>query len=395
MSNRRSPASARGRWLACRAMATTPAAATAPISLMDVRSAWGELEGELKDAFARVLDRGQFILAESVKAFEAEAAAYSGAGFAAGVGNGTDALCLALRALGVRAGDEVATVSYTFYATGEAVRAVGAVPVWVDVDPATYCMDPDDLAAKITPATKAVVVVSLFGHVADLDAIRRVAAEHGVPVLEDAAQSFGATYRGQRSGSLTEAATISFFPTKNLPALGDGGLVLSRDADVDERVRILRFHGSKDKRTFTEIGYNSRLDELQAAFLRVFLPHLDGWNARRRAVAAMYADAGLGDLVALPPADVGGVTPVYHLFVVRHPRRDEIAAALTAAGVAAAVYYRVPTHRQPAMADLAPAGPLPGTDACAAEGLALPMHPGLTAGDVDRVVDAVRAALAG
>jgi dTDP-4-amino-4,6-dideoxygalactose transaminase len=289
------------------------------------------------------------------------------------VGNGTDALAVALRALGVGPGDEVVLPSYTFYATAEATADVGAVPVFCDVDPHTFCVTAETVRAVITPRTKAVIAVHLFGNVAPVPAIR----ELGLPVLEDAAQAAGAKLGGVMAGALGDAATFSFFPSKNLPCLGDGGAVVTDDDDVAKLARRLRFHGSDDKQTFVEVGYNTRLDEIQAAALRVLLPELDGWNAARREAAVAYEREGLGEHVELPEP-VDGAEHVFHLYVARHPRADELVAKLNEAGVGARAYYRVPVHRQPAMARFATeTADLPGTEEAARTGLALPMGTGL------------------
>ena len=267
-----------------------------PVPLFDTRTPLAPLRGELDARLAEVIDGGRFILGPEVEAFEREFAAYLGARHAVGVANGTDAITLALRAMGVGAGDEVVVPSFTFYASAEAIPLTGARPVFCDVDPQTFCVTADSVRAALTPRTKAVIAVHLFGNVAPVAEIEAL----GVPVLEDAAQAAGSGGDGGRPGALGTAATFSFFPSKNLGAFGDGGAVTTRDDAVAERVRMLRFHGSRDKQTFELVGHNSRLDELQAAILRVQLPHLDGWAAGRRAAAAHYEAEGLGELVDLP-----------------------------------------------------------------------------------------------
>jgi dTDP-4-amino-4,6-dideoxygalactose transaminase len=260
----------------------------------------------------------------------------------------------------------------------------GATPVFCDIDPETFCVTRETVERAITPRTKAVIAVHLFGNVAPVPEIK----ELGLPVLEDAAQAAGATLDGVKAGSLGDAATFSFFPSKNLFCLGDGGAVSTPDADVAARVRRLRFHGSEDKQSFVDVGYNSRLDELQAAALRVFLPELDGWNDARRAAARAYEEQGLGDLVALPRA-VDGADPVYHLYVVRSPRADELRTALEAAGIGARSYYRVPIHLQKAMVQWGgPALDLPGTEVAARENLAIPMGTDLGEDSIAQVVAA-------
>jgi len=338
----------------------------------------------LIEKVAEVVRGGRYILGPEVEAFEAEFADYLGTRHCIGVANGTDALAIALRALGVGPGDEVVLPSYTFYATAEATANAGAVPVFCDVDPRTFCVTAETVKAAITPRTKAIIAVHLYGNVAPMAELR----ELGLPVLEDAAQAAGGRLEGAMAGALGDAATFSFFPSKNLPCLGDGGAVVTNDDGVAKLARRLRFHGSDDKQTFLEVGYNSRLDEMQAAVLRVLLGELDGWNAARRAAAEAYERHGLGEYVELPVA-VDGAEHVYHLFVVRHPRADDLAAALNEAGVGARAYYRVPVHRQPAMAAFSAGGPdLPGTEEAARTGLALPMGTGLSDDAVGEVVSA-------
>jgi dTDP-3-amino-3,4,6-trideoxy-alpha-D-glucose transaminase len=323
----------------------------------------------LSQAIDRVARSGRYILGPEVEAFEREFADYLGVRHCVGVANGTDALTIALRALGVAPGDEVVMPSFTFYATAEAAIVMGATPVFCDIDPETFCVTPETVRAALTPRTRAIVPVHLFGNVAPVDELR----ELGVPVLEDAAQAAGAERHGVRAGALGDAATFSFFPSKNLPCLGDGGAIATDDDAVAERARVLRFHGSKDKATFTDVGYNSRLDELQAAVLRVLLPELDGWNGRRREAAASYERLGLGEHAALPRA-VSGSKHVHHLYVVR--------AESLPVGRG---YYRVPVHRQPAIAaDV----DLPGTEEAARTNFALPMGIDLTEAEVREVVAA-------
>jgi dTDP-4-amino-4,6-dideoxygalactose transaminase len=328
---------------------------------------------------------GRYILGPEVTAFEAEFADYLGVGQAIGVGNGTDALTIALRAVGVRPGDEVICPSLTFYASAESIVNAGARPVFCDVDPDTMCVTPDTVRPHLGERTGAIVAVHLFGNVAPVPQLR----ELGVPVVEDAAQAAGAGLDGVRAGALGDAATFSFFPSKNLPCLGDGGAVTTSSEEVAERTRILRFHGSLDKRVHTEVGYNSRLDSMQAAILRLLLPELDGWNGRRRAAAKAYADAGLGELASLP-VPTAGAEHVYHLYVVRSDDPERLQTALADGGVQARPYYRTPVHRQPAMAAFSGAE-LPVTDAAARTILALPMGPELTEEQVRSVVAAAGA----
>jgi dTDP-4-amino-4,6-dideoxygalactose transaminase len=338
----------------------------------------------LAERLADVVSSERYILGPEVGAFEDELARSLGVRHCVGVANGTDALTIALRALGVRAGDEVVVPSFTFYATVEAAITTGATPVFCDVDPATFCVTADTVRRAMTPRTRAIVPVHLFGNVAPVPDLR----ELGVPVLEDAAQAAGASLEGRRVGALGHAAVFSFYPSKNLPCLGDGGAVVTDDDEVARHVRRLRSHGSDDKRTFVEVGYNSRLDELQAAALRVLLPELEGWTAARRRAAEAYERNGLGAYVCLPETSPG-VEHSYHLYVVRHERAEELRARLEERGVAARGYYRVPVHRQPAMTPYAAARlELPGTEEAARSNLALPMGTGLGDDAVRQVVEA-------
>jgi dTDP-4-amino-4,6-dideoxygalactose transaminase len=334
-----------------------------------------------------VRDSGRFILGPEVAAFEREAAEYLGVRETLGVANGTDALVLVLDALGVGEGDEVVCPAFTFYATAEAIARVGATPVFSDIDPVTLNLDPAAVADRLGERTRAILAVHLFGRPAPIGELPGTA-----PVIEDAAQAFGATLGGTRAGSLGAAATFSFFPTKNLFGLGDGGLVATGDEALAERVRLLRFHGSRDKERFEAVGYNSRLDALQAAVLRLFLEHLDGWNADRREAAARYADLGLGEACELPDDEAGHV---YHMYVVRSPERDRIAEALRAARIGCATYYTTPLHLQPVFAGLGyEPGSLPETERAARETIALPLWVGITADQQERVVKTVRSAVA-
>ena len=335
---------------------------------------------------ADVAATGRYILGPEVEAFEREFAAYCGTKHCIGVANGTDAITIALRALGVQAGDEVVVPSFTFYASVEAAVNAGATPVFCDVDPETFCVTRETVEAAFTDRTKAIVAVDLFGWLPPLDELRDL----GVPILEDAAQAHGAERDGRRSGSYGDAATFSFFPSKNLGALGDGGAVVTDDDGVAELVRRLRFHGSTDKVTYTEVGYNSRLDELQAAVLRELLPELDGWNDARRAAARAYAARGLGEVpgIQLPHFD-DEREHVFHLYVVRHPDADGLQATLAEHGIGARGYYRRPVHLQPAMERLGGERlGLPGTAEAARTHLALPMGTELSEQQVDEVIAA-------
>ena len=361
-----------------------------PVPLFDTDSTLRPLREEFLASIAGVIDSSRFILGENVAAFEQEFASYCGSQHGIGVANGTDAITIALRAIGVGPGDEVVVPSFTFYASAEAIPPTGATPVFCDIDPDTFCVTPETVAAALTPRTKAVIAVHLFGNVAPVAQI----AALGVPVLEDAAQAAGSRSAEGRPGSLGVASTFSFFPSKNLPCLGDGGAITSDDAELAARVRALRFHGSRDKVIHERIGYNSRLDELQAAVLRVALPRLEAWSEGRRAAARHYEESGLGELVALP-RPVAGCDPAWHLFVIRHERADAIAHALAEAGHGHRAYYRVPIHRQPGMARYYGGQALPGTEEAAHTHLAIPMSPVLDAAQAAEVTDVIRRALGG
>jgi dTDP-4-amino-4,6-dideoxygalactose transaminase len=359
-----------------------------PVPLFNTEAMLAALRPEALARIAAVVEDSRFILGPNVAAFEQEFAAYCGARHALGVANGTDALTIALRAMGVGPGDEVVVPSFTFYASAEAIPPTGAQPVFCDIDPETFCVTADTVKAALTPRTKAVIAVHLFGNVAPIGEI----AALGVPVLEDAAQAAGSTSPEGRPGALGQAATFSFFPSKNLACFGDGGAITTDDAELAERVRMLRFHGSRDKVSYEYVGYNSRLDELQAAILRVALPYLDSWAAGRFEAGRHYEQAGLGELVALPRA-VAGCTPAWHLFVIRHERADALAGELSERELGNRAYYRVPVHRQPAMARYSAGVLLPGTEEAARTHLAIPISPMLSAEQASEVTDAIRSAV--
>lgn len=337
-------------------------------------------QDRIAEKLREVAASGRYILGPEVQSFEEEFASWLGVRACVGVGNGTDALQIALRAVGVGPGDDVVVPSLTFYATAEAVANLGARPVFCDVDPETTCVTAETVADAMTPATRAIVPVHLFGNMAPVPQLR----ELGPVVIEDAAQAAGSTLGGVKAGALGHAATFSFFPSKNFPCAGDGGAFVTHDDDLAALARRLRFHGSVDKTTHTEIGWNSRLDALQAGVLRVLLPELDAWTAARRRAAALYEQAGLGEVVSLTRA-TEGADPAWHLYVVRHERADDLIAGLNEAGIEARSYYRVPVHRQPAMRQFG-AVELPGTDEVARTNLALPMGTQLREDQVERVV---------
>jgi dTDP-4-amino-4,6-dideoxygalactose transaminase len=345
---------------------------------VDVRAQYAPLVPELQDAFARTLESGRFIFGPEVEAFEREAADKLGVQETVSCANGTDALVLVLDALGIGPGDEVVCPSFTFYATAEAIARRGATPVFAEIDPATLNLDPADVERRVTDRTKAIMPVHLFGRPApDLSNL-------GLPVIEDAAQAFGA---GGIARSVV--STYSFFPTKNLFALGDGGLIGVNDAELAQRLRMLRFHGSAAKKEFLYVGYNSRLDALQASFLRIFLRHIDEWNAQRREAAARYGE--LLDGLVETPADEDG--HVYHMYCVRSPERDQLAAALKEAEIGYAVYYQPPLHLQPALRYLGYSeGDLPETEKASRENLCLPLWAGITEEQQTEVVSVLRRA---
>lgn len=360
--------------------------------MVDLAAQHGRIAASVEAAMRRVIDSTQFIRGEDCALFEAEFAAYCGVAHACGVANGTDALTLALKALGVGPGDEVVTVAATFIGTAEAILLNGARPVFVDIDPRTYTMDPARVEEALTPRTKAVVPVHLYGHPADVDAIVDVGRRHALPVIEDAAQAHGAELRGRKVGGLATAACFSFYPAKNLGAYGDGGMVVSDDAELLGRVRRLANHGAgAHKYDNVVAGTNSRLDTLQAAVLRVKLRHLDEWNEERAQRARAYT-AALGGVpgVALPVA-APGTRPAWHLYTVRAADRAGLQAHLRGRGIATAVHYPRPLHLQPALADAGGrAGELPVTERLCAEALSLPLYPELPLDDVARVASEVR-----
>lgn len=362
------------------------------IPFLDLGAAYRELKSEIDVAVHRVLDSGWYILGPEVEAFEADWASYCGAAHAIGLANGLDALILALRALEVGPGDEVIVPSNTYIATWLAVSAVGARPVPVEPDPATHNIDPARIAAAITPATKVLLPVHLYGQPADLDPILALARQHGLFVVEDAAQAHGARYKGQRIGAHGDVVCWSFYPGKNLGALGDGGAVTTNRADLADRIAVLRNYGSRVKYVNEVLGANSRLDPIQAAVLRAKLPHLDAWTDRRRAIAAAYAE-GMKDSGLILPQVPDWADPAWHLYVVRAPDRDGLQRRLTEAGIGTLIHYPIPPHMQRAYVDLglAPEA-LPLARDLAAEVLSLPMGSQLLLADASRVIEVVRAA---
>lgn len=346
------------------------------------------LRPELDEAVARIMAGGSYILGEEVAAFEKEFADYCHAAHAVGVASGTDALQLALMACGVGAGDEVIAPSHTAVATIAAIEMTGARPVLVDIDLTRYTIDPKQIAEAITPHTRAIIPVHLYGCPADMNSILEIARAKNIFVIEDASQAHGATVAGQRVGSLGQIAAFSFYPTKNLGAFGDGGAVATNDSQLAEKVHLLRQYGWKERYISQVKGLNSRLDELQAGILRVKLRHLEEWNQRRRHLANLYFDLLSGSDLTLPPQPAD-LEPVYHQFVIRHPRRDALRETLRSQGIQTLVHYPVPVHLQPAYANLGlRRGSLPKSEQAADEVLSLPLYPELTEDQVQRVAEA-------
>ncbi|MEW6750744.1 MAG: DegT/DnrJ/EryC1/StrS family aminotransferase [Candidatus Latescibacterota bacterium] len=352
-----------------------------------------QLQAEMDAALAEVIQRCSFILGPQVQAFEEAFAAYCGTRYCVGVSNGTDAIKLVLAALGIGPGDEVITTPHTFGATVEGILQVGARPVLADIDRRYFTLDPEQVERSLTPRTRAVLPVHIYGQMADMDALEALAQDRGVAVVEDAAQAQGARCRGRRAGAAGRAACFSFFPGKNLGAYGDAGGITTSDDALATRLRSLRNHGQDPRKKFfyEELGYNHRMDGLQGAVLKVKLPHLDDWNEKRRAIAARY-DAGLGDL---PQVRVPEVAPwaehVYHLYVVRVPDREALGADLKECGIATAVQYPLPLHLTPAYASLGYGpGSLPACEEACRQIISLPMFPDLTEAQVEHVIDRVR-----
>jgi dTDP-3-amino-3,4,6-trideoxy-alpha-D-glucose transaminase len=360
------------------------------VPFLELKSQYAAIKDEIDAAIARVLERAWFILGAELEAFEAEFAAACGANYCIGVGNGTEALHLALRALGVGPGDEIITVAHTFIATALAISWTGARPVLVEVDPRTYTIDVERAAAAITPSTKALLPVHLYGQPADMSALMELARAHDLQVLEDCAQSHGARYNGQIVGTFGQIGSFSFYPGKNLGAYGDGGALVTNDATLAERLRLLRNYGQTTKYQHEIQGYNSRLDELQAAVLGVKLRYLDTWNERRRALAARY-DALLADCGLILPQVASDREHVYHLYAVRSPHRDAMQRHLAAHGIGTLVHYPTPIHLQPAYAGLGMArGALPFSERIADEVLSLPLYPEMSEAQQHAVVAAVQ-----
>lgn len=363
------------------------------IPLTDMRFIYAQLGEEINEAVREVLSGGRYILGPNVEKLEQEVAEYCGTGFGIGVASGTDALILSLLAGEVGPGDEVITTPFTFFATAGAIARVGAVPVFVDIDPHTFIIDAAQIRARITTRTRAIVPVHLFGQMADMEQINKVAAEYGLLVVEDACQAIGAGQRGRKAGSLGHLGCFSFFPTKNLGGCGDGGMVVTSDPGLAEKIHLLRAHGSTGKYYHRMVGYNSRLDEIQAAIIRIKLGHLERWTEERRNLASLYGQL-LAGTAAVLPVEAPLNRHVYHLYSIRCPNRDAVLAGLRQKGIGAGVYYPLPLHLQEAFAYLGyRMGDQPEAERACGEVLSLPLYPGMTGAMVERVAGALKEGL--
>ncbi len=363
------------------------------IPMVDLKGQYQTLKSEIDAALLNALENTQFILGPNVRAFEEEAASYLGCEHAVGCASGTDALHLGLIAAGIKEGDEVITTPFTFIATAEAILYVGATPVFVDIDPDTYNIDLAQAEAAITSKTKAIIPVHIFGQPVDMNAVMSMAAKHGLAVVEDCAQSFGASIDGKQTGSFGNAGAFSFFPSKNLGCFGDGGLVTTNSADMAEHLRVLRNHGSWKQYHHSELGFNSRLDELQAIILRAKLKHIDDYNEGRRRVAHRYS-AALAQMDGVtPPAEDGIGKHVYHQYTLITEKRDQIMAALREQQIGCAVYYPIPLHQQEVFANSCKGQSLPVSEKVSQTCMSLPIYPELEDDKVDMIMDVVRNAL--
>jgi dTDP-4-amino-4,6-dideoxygalactose transaminase len=364
------------------------------VQFLDLKQQYLNIKQEIDEAVLRQVGSGNYVLGETVAQLEKRIAEYSGAAHGIGVASGTDALLLSLKACGVGPGDEVITSTYSFFASAGTIWNAGARPVFVDIDPATFNLDASQVGARVTARTKAVMPVHLFGQCADMGPVMDVAAEKGLAVVEDAAQSVGATWRGRKAGSIGTTGCFSFYPTKNLGAYGDGGMIVTSDADVADRLRLLRVHGARPKYFHKVVGFNSRLDALQAAILLVKLDHLDSWSERRRQNALAYDRLFRGSGVVVPEVRQGNVS-IFNQYVIRVPKRDAVKELLKKKGVDTDVYYPLPLHLQECFRELGYVrGQLPNSEKAAAESLALPIYPELTAEQQEYVVSSVKEAIA-
>jgi dTDP-4-amino-4,6-dideoxygalactose transaminase len=373
-------------------MKTNPSATTIleAVPQLDLAAQYASIQQEIRAAIDSVLASQQFVLGREGAAFEQEIAQLCGVAHGIGTGSGTDALMLALRACGVAAGDEVILPPFTFVASGSAVSALGAKPVFADIHPTTYNIDPAELARRVTPRTRAIVVVHLYGLPADMDSVVAFARTRNLPVIEDNAQAIGAAYKGRRTGSLGDVACFSFYPTKNLGAYGDAGMVVTNSVELDARIRLLRNHGQTQRYISSEPGWNGRLDELQAAVLRVKLRHLPEWQRARQAHAAEYTRQFSQIPGVMPPIAPEGYEHVYHQYTIRVERRDALQKVLTERKIGSSVYYPAPLHLQPLYASLGhKAGDFPHAERAAQEVLSLPMYPELRAEQIARITETI------
>jgi dTDP-4-amino-4,6-dideoxygalactose transaminase len=363
------------------------------IPLVDLVTQYKNIQPEIDAAVQRVLQSGHFILGEEVNALEEEVAAFLGVQYAIGVASGTDALLIALRACGIRPGDEVLLPAYTFFASASSVLLAGAKPVFADIDPQTYCLDPNQVERCISPRTRAIMPVHLYGQPADMDVLSTLALDHSFIMIEDNAQAFGAEYRSRKTAGFGDAGCLSFFPTKNLGGYGDGGMLVTNDLSVAEQARQLHTHGWKRKYFPEVLGYNSRIDALQAAILRAKLPHVAAWNERRRLLAQRY-NQGLAGLGLGLPVEAPGTYHVYHLYVIRSRQRDQIRAALKKAGIASDIYYPQPPYlAEPCRSLGYQPGDFPTADAASRETLALPLYPELSFEQQDTIIETITKAI--
>lgn len=377
-------------------MTDTPAAKSSlePIPPLDLKAQWLSIKSEISAAINAVVESQHFILGPQVQALEEEVARYCGTKFAVGVASGTDALLLALHAAGVGSGDEVVLPTFSFIATADCVSLLGAIPVFVDIDPSTFAIDPTQLEAKITSRTRAILPVHLYGHPADMDPINAIAQRCNLKVIEDNAQAIGANYKNRKTGGLGDLGCISFFPSKNLGGYGDGGMIVTNSEVYSKHLRVLRNHGSAKKYYATEQGWNSRLDEIQAAILRVKLRHLDNWVAARRKNASSYGQLLNGVPGIVTPVEAFWAKHVYHQYTIRVANRERVQSVLAEQGIGSTVYYPTPMHLQPVFANLGyHEGDLPESEKAAKKVLSLPIYAELTSEQIHRVVMAIAEAV--
>ncbi|WP_461614634.1 DegT/DnrJ/EryC1/StrS family aminotransferase [Clostridium sp. Marseille-QA1073] len=360
------------------------------ISLLDLHAQYRTIENEVNEAIKNVLESSTFIMGPNVKELESEIAKFTGVKHGIAVANGTDALMLTLKALDIKEGDEVITTPFTFFASAETTSVVGATPVFADIKEDTLCIDPDSIEKYITERTKAIIPVHIFGQMCDMDRIMEIANKHNLYVIEDACQAIGAEYKGKRAGSIGHASCYSFFPTKNLGAYGDAGMIVTNNDEIADKIRLLRAHGSKVKYYHTAIGHNSRLDEMQAAILRVKLKYIEKWNSERNKKAHIYNEL-LKDLDLVTPTEKEENYHVYHMYVVQSPKRDEIIAHLKANGVSTGIYYPVPVHVQEVYKHLGHTeGDFPVSEDVCTKTFALPLYPEITLEQQQYVVDKIK-----